>query len=434
MQLPLIIQSLLPNKQKRLNNIDTRSSWFGSIRESYTGAWQQNVEVKNENVLTYHALFRCVSLIKSDVAKLPVLLMQEDSNGIKSPSSDRRWSGLLKKPNQWQNRIQFYENWLNSKLLHGNTYVLKRRDRNQNIVGMYVLDPSCVEVLVSDSGEVFYELSRDNLSGQNEDQIRVPASEIIHDRMNCLFHPLVGVSPIYACGVAAVQGLQIQTKSTKFFENGSRPSGVLTAPGTIADETAQRLKDHWDNSYTGANAGKVAVLGDGLEYKAMHVSAADAQLIEQLKMSAETVCSAYGVPAYKAGVGEMPSYDNIDALGQQYYTDCLQIHIESIEIALDEGLGIEDPYSTQFNLQHLFRMDTPSLAESEKVLVGAGIKAPNESRKVFSLPPMPGGDSPYMQEQNYSLEDLSQRRLEQSPVDDFDEGKALAYITKELLQ
>jgi phage portal protein BeeE len=55
----------------------------------------------------------------------------------------------------------------------------------------------------------------------------VPASEIIHDRMNCLYHPLVGTSPIFACGTAANMGLQIQENSSAFFGNGSNPSGIL---------------------------------------------------------------------------------------------------------------------------------------------------------------------------------------------------------------
>ena len=44
---------------------------------------------------------------------------------------------------------------------------------------------------VSDDGSIFYELKADNLSGL-EQQIMVPAREIIHDRFNCVFHPLVG--------------------------------------------------------------------------------------------------------------------------------------------------------------------------------------------------------------------------------------------------
>ena len=178
----------------------------------------------------------------------------------------------------------------------------------------------------------------------------IPASEIIHDRWNTFYHPLVGISPIASCGIAAAQGLAIQNNSARFFNNNSNPGGVLTAPGAISDETAARLKAYWDTQYSGANAGKVAVLGDGLKYEPMAVTATDAQLIEQLKMSAEMVCTAFGVPAYKIGVGPAPAYNNIEALNMQYYTDALQIHVESIEECLDQGLGISRPLGTEFDL------------------------------------------------------------------------------------
>src|SRR3546814_7760541 len=109
--------------------------------------------------------------------------------------------------------------------------------------------------------------------------------------MNCLFHPLVGVSPIYACGLAALQGQRIQRDGSRFFANGANPGGVLTAPGSIGDETAKRLKDHWDANYTGQNSGKVAVLGDGLKFEPMRMTSVDAQMVEQLKWTAEAVRS-----------------------------------------------------------------------------------------------------------------------------------------------
>ena len=136
--------------------------------------------------------------------------------------------------------------------------------------------------------------------------------------MVALFHPLVGVSPLYACGAAALQGITIQQTSQKFFAGGSNPGGVLTAPGAIADETAKRLKDYWDQNFTGDNVGKVAVLGDGLKYEPMTVNAADAQLIEQLKLSAETVCSCFHVPPFMIGVGPPPPFANVEPLQQQY--------------------------------------------------------------------------------------------------------------------
>lgn len=396
---------------KALNGVDGGRGWWPIIRESFAGAWQKNIEIKLDTVLTYSAVYRCISLISSDVAKMPARLVTLTDDGIWQPTENAAHSPVLRRPNHYQNRIQFFGDWLNSKLIHGNTYVLKKRDGRNVVTALYVLNPTRVKPLVSDMGEVYYQLSQDNLARQPFESLTVPASEIIHDRWNTIHHPLVGTSPIFACGLAATQGLRIQNNSANFFGNGSNPGGVLTAPGAISDETAKRLKAHWDANYSGQNAGKVAVLGDGLKFEPMVIPAADAQLIEQLKWSAETVCSVFGVPAYKAGVGAPPAYNNIDALGQQYYTDCLQIHIESIEECLDEGLGLTRPLGAEFDLDYLFRLDTATLVESEAKAVTAMIKAPNEARLRLNLPPVAGGEMPYGQHQQYPIRTLAGRAL-----------------------
>jgi HK97 family phage portal protein len=232
--------------------------------------------------------------------------------------------------------------------------------------------------------------------------------------MVCLFHPLVGVSPIFACGLAATQALKIQQNSAKFFENMSRPSGILTAPEEISDETAKRLKAHWEENYTADKIGKVAVLGDGLKYEAMTVNAVDAQLVDQLKLSAEQVASVFHVPAYMVGAAAPPPYNNVQALQLQYYSQCLQALIESLESCLDDGLGLLDMVNgrqlgTEFELDDLLRMDTATLSAVLKEQVSAGITSPNEARERLNLPAVTGGDTPYLQQQNYSLEALNKR-------------------------
>jgi HK97 family phage portal protein len=111
---------------------------------------------------------------------------------------------------------------------------------------------------------------------------------------------------------------------------------MLTAPGSISPETASRLKADFQTKYSGANLGKVAVAGDGLKFEAFTMSAVDAQLIEQLRWTAEDVCRAFGVPPYKIGVGAIPA-TGMAALNQAYYDDTLQELIECIESAAGRG-------------------------------------------------------------------------------------------------
>lgn len=394
---------------KSLAPVDNRTGWSPwVVAEPFSGAWQKDVQWSTDTVLAYHAVYSCISLISADIGKLRLKLMQIDDDGIWTETTSPAYSPVLKRPNRYQNHIQFTEWWITSKLIRGNSYALKQRDNRGVVTDLYLLDSSLVTVLVATDGSIFYQLNADNLSGL-KGPLTVPASEIIHDRMNCIFHPLIGTSPIFACGSAANQGLKIEKNQSGFFANGSNPSGILTAPGSISDETAKRLKDHWTKNYTGDNAGKVAIVGDGLKFEPMRMSAVDSQLIEQLKWSAEVVCSTFHVPPYMIGVGPAPSYNNIEALSQQYYSQCLQSLIEAFEESMDDGLGMPDKYDTRLDLDGLLRMDTATQYTTLGTGVDKGILGPNEARKRLNYKPVAGGDTPYMQQQNYSLAALDER-------------------------
>jgi len=399
-----------------LSPVDNRGGWTPWIREPFSGAWQRDIEWSADTVLAHHAVYTCVTLIASDIGKLRPKLVQQDADGIWTEVQSPAFSPVLRRPNRYQNHIQFKEWWITSKLVRGNTYALKERDDRKVVRALYILDPSRVKVLVAPTGEVFYQLNADNLSGL-EEAVTVPASEIIHDRMNCLFHPLVGVSPIFASGMAATIGLRIEKNSAHFFGSGSNPSGTLTAPDTITKEVAERLAETWNREFAGDNSGKVAVLGNNLKFEPLRMTAVDSQMIEHLGWTAETVASTFHVPKFKIGVGAAPTYQNGEILNLTYYTDCLQSHIEQFEACLDEGLGLETKVEgrqlgVELDLDGLLRMDTATQIEALGKGIGGALMTPNEARRKIDLKPLDGGDTVYLQVQNYSLAALDARDRE----------------------
>jgi HK97 family phage portal protein len=388
--------------------------WLPLTREPFTGAWQANLEWRNPTVLAHYAVYACVTLIANDIGKLRQRLMELDGDGIWKETTSPSFSPVLRKPNGYQNHIQFKQWWQTSKLTKGNTYGLKVRDNRGIVTEIYILDPDKVTVLVADNGDVYYQCTGDELNDM-PDGVTVPASEIIHDRMNCLFHPLVGISPLYACALAACQSLKMQNDSSTFFENGARPGGILSAPGAISDETASRLKAHWDANYTGANAGRVAVVGDDLKFQQMKMSATDSQLVEQFKLTAEMICTAFHVPPSKVGVGVSATGTTAAQENQKYYSDCIQILAEEYEACMDEGLALPDRYGVELDVDGLLRMDMGALVETLAAGVKGGVMTPNYALKRLNQPSVEGGDTIYLQQQNYSIQALSRRDAQADP-------------------
>lgn len=388
--------------------VDNRGGWWPWVREPYTGAWQQNDEWRIDSVLAYPTVYACITQIANDIGKLRPRLMRLDDNGIWTEVTNPAYSPVLRDPNRYQNHIQFKQWWLTSKLIRGNTYVLKERDNRGVVVREYILDPEFVQVLVTPDGEVFYQLNADNVVGI-ETAVTVPASEIIHDRMNCLFHPLVGISPLFAAGAAASLGLKIQSDSVRFFDNGAMPGGVLEAPGTLSTDLAARLKEQWATGFTGKNAGKVAILGEGLKYTPLRMSAVDSQQVQRQEALDKYICAAFKVPPYIIGLQSLPAGMKPGDIKQTYYDGCLHVLIEEFEACQDSGLGLAGDLGVMLDTETLLRMDQATQVSTLAAAVGGALMAPNEGRQRLNLKPLTGGDTVYLQQQNYSLEALDER-------------------------
>src|SRR5262245_59104991 len=72
--------------------------WYPVVRESFAGAWQQNIDLRPETILSYGPVWACVSLISQDIGKLRLRLVAQDANGIWTETSSPAFSPVLRKP------------------------------------------------------------------------------------------------------------------------------------------------------------------------------------------------------------------------------------------------------------------------------------------------------------------------------------------------
>lgn len=392
-----------------------------SVLEPWAGAWQRGVKVETQGALTgYSTVYACCSRIAQDVGKLPFRLQRLSGDGVWSEVRSPAFSPILRRPNHFQTPQQFRESWTLSRLQFGNTYVLKQRDGRGVVTGLYILDPRKVQVLVGDYGGVFYRLQKDSLTNNGvyvpnnstvgDGELIAPASEIIHDREpTTFFHPLIGVPPLVAAIAPASKNIKIDRSSAAFFDNHAAPGGLLTAPAGISDDDAATLKKYWDENFTGSNSGKISVIGADMKFTSFAFNASDSQLVEQQKYSDYEIARAFGVPPWMLGLEQLPVGSRVDDMNTAYFTAALQARIESLEACLVSGLSLPEDYRVEIDTTVLLRLDEQQQVELVGSMVKNGISSPNEARRRFNLPPIPGGDSVYLQQQQFSLEALSRR-------------------------
>jgi HK97 family phage portal protein len=384
-------------------------SRWGWITEAFGGMFQTNTRIDNtQDVLSFSPVYACVSLISGDIAKLR-LILERRQGAVWAEFENPAYSPVLRRPNRYQTKFQFIEQWLLCKLIYGNVYVFKERDARNVVTALYILDPSRVQVNIAPDGEVFYKLNEDWLAGIGVQLPMAPASEVIHDRAKPLFHPLVGVPPLYASALSGSQGRKIQTQSSTFFENMARPSGHLSAEGHIDDATLESMKRQFQDAFSGVNTGRLLVTGGGIKFASMSVPAQQAQLIEQLGWTVEDVARAFLVPLYKIAAAKDVKVD--PAVTQEYYNTVLHPYIQAIEDLLKEGLALANDVRVRVDVDELLRMDPKARMEKNQLGVRGSILAPNEARLTENLPPVKGGEQPLAQHQDYPLAVIADRKL-----------------------
>jgi HK97 family phage portal protein len=368
------------------------------IVERRPGEWQRRIRADREDILQVPAAFAAQGLISQDFAKLTARLLKWNAAAeVYERASLSYVDDLLVRPNAFQNILQFNESWMQSKLSSGNTYALKGRLQG-SVRALYILDPWRTKPMVSPSGSVFYALYPDNLAGLEEATI-VPASEIIHDRFNTLYHPLVGVSPLHPASLIASLGIEIQERAARFWKNNAQPGGALVIPDSVDEDKIELYKRLWSENYGGENYGKTAVLAGGMDYKPFSQTAKDSQLVEQLKLTREEIATCYRVPLYKLNAASTPAAANGGQLDQEYYSQCQQTHVVNYEMAMTLGLELPKGYKVDLDEGDMLRMDPLTKAKVMKERVTGGWWTLNEARREDNKPPKAGGDDLLVQEQ-----------------------------------
>lgn len=235
----------------------------------------------------YSATWACVNLIAGTAASLSVSVLRKDPNGVKREVSDHPLYWILRMdPNFDMDDYQFWEFIFASIELHGNAYAQTVRGVGGNIVALMPLRPEAVSVRRLASGDIEYSWSSDGKP------MKVSQTDMLHVR-GFGGGPLGGLSTLRACSRTFGGALAVDSTAKALFDNGVRPSGVLSAPEGVRLTPDQRKEAErkLQERFVGAmNQGRPMLLDGGLKWESLAIDPADAQMLESRKFSGEEVC------------------------------------------------------------------------------------------------------------------------------------------------
>lgn len=353
------------------------------------------------NSLQSSAVFACVRVLSEALAQLPINLYRKTPDGRRERITDHWAAELLRSgPNPIMSRVTFFEQQQMQLALWGNCYAQRVFDRRTDeTIGLYPLSSSEVTPIVTQTtDDRGYPTLRKQyrVKGQTLGQ-----EDILHIPLVSL-DGVTGLSPIALNRMGVGLSMAQAKFASKFYENGTRLSGVLKHPNKLGPEAGGRLRENWSQVYQGANnAGKVAILEEGMTFESLSMPLEDAQFIETVKFNREQIASIFRVPQHMIGNLDRATFSNIEHQSLEFAVYTLGPYLVKYEQALQSLLSPREQvdHYWKYNLDALLRGDIKSRYEAYAVARNWGWMSANDILDLEDRNPIDKGDV-YLQPMN----------------------------------
>jgi len=298
------------------------------------------LSITESTTLSIPAAYRCVQIISDTAASLPL-------HSYRGKTQLNRTPDILRQPDPTDTRMSTLAAVFTSLLIDGNAYLLVgNRDSLGFPRSFVVLAPGAVALTVRNGVRVY------SVAGQSYD-----AEDVLHIRGLTLPGHDVGLGPLAMQRRALGLAIAGEDHAAELYVNGAIPAGILSSEQELTQAEADAAKA----SFVAAHGGRQrspAVLSGGMDYKTLSFSAADLELVESRRFSAQQICTIFGVPSWIVGVGSTDSrtYSNVQDDNRAFCSWTLRPWLTRIEQSLSTLLprGQE----AKFNLDALLRADT----------------------------------------------------------------------------
>jgi HK97 family phage portal protein len=279
-------------------------------------------------------------------------------------------------------------------LLRGNAYAEIVFDNRGAPVELIPLHPDYVGVVrFAGTRRIAYDYSDPNTGSTR----RLLAEEVLHlkDRSD---DGIVGRSRLQRTREAFGTAIAVERHASNTFKNNATLSGVLSHPDNIGEEASERLRTSFEGIHKGSgNAGKVAVLEEGLKWQSISVAPEDAELLASRKFGVETIARIYRVPPPVLGDLEHGNYSNTVELNRMFAIHCIRPWLTKWERAIEKALLSEQSRrntEVEFDMDELTRGDMLTRWQAYRIMREIGGATSNEIRawEKINRRTDPGGD------------------------------------------
>lgn len=350
--------------------------------------------ISGKRVLKENTVYICTKVRAESIGKLSLKIYKD-----REEYKEHELYYLLRyKPNPLMNSINFWKCLEAQRTLKGNAYAYIERDRKGKVIGLYPIDSDNVTKVMDDNNflssvtKVWY-IVTDNMGVKH----KLLPDEILHFIGDITLDGLIGIAPLEYLKCTIENGRATQEFINKFFKNGLTTKGIIQYIGDLDEKAKKTFIKEFESMSNGlANAHSVSLLPLGYQFQPLSLSMADAQFLENAKLTKRELAAAFGMKSYHLNDLERATFNNLTEQQKDFYITTLQPSLTNYEQEMQDKLLSQyetlNDVKIEFNVDTILRSDIKTRYEAYRIGIQSGFMASNEVRKKENLPPKEGGD------------------------------------------
>jgi HK97 family phage portal protein len=383
-----------------LTDMDKAMDLLINGRQSATGL---SITPSSANSLVSY--FAGKRLISETVAMLPLIEYRRLPRG-KERATDRILYRLLHdEPNPEMDAFSFIESRMENAIGWGNAFAEIQWHPDGYPEALWPLNVDKMQVgRDQNTKELIYAYRLPD--GQT---VTLPSYRVWHLKG---FSPdgIIGYDSVTLMRESIAMGLAMEEYGARFFGNGANPGGVLEHPNKLSTPSQDNLRKSWNEMHQGlTHQHRIAILEEGMTYKATSIPNDNAQFLESRKFQLNEIARLLHIPPHMLADLDRATFSNIEEMNQEYVTYTLTPWLKRWEQTCNRKLllDFEKPvFFFEFLLNALLRGNSASRAAYFKERFYLGSMSPNDIREYENENPIEddGADKYYVQQNMIPME------------------------------
>lgn len=399
-----ILKSILSDKRSGpgpVSNPQNPAFWLQKLFNGGTETWSGE-SVSPDSALGISAYWNAINIIAGAIGFLPFVVYERDGRNRRRATEHPVYTIIHDRPNPYMDALTFRETLQAHVLGWGNGYAEIERAGHGGPKYLWPISPAKItpEVHKDNAQEI---VRYKYVNGGSTKHIKY---ENMYHIKGLGFEGLKGYSIINYMKQSLGLVTAVEKYGSRFFKNNATPPAVLEHPGTLTDSAEAHLRKSWEEKYKSPeNAGRIAILEEGMKLNQIGVPPEDAQFLLTRKFSVTEIARWFDIPPHMLKDLEKATFSNIEHQGIEFVVWTLTRWMARWEQETNYklfGTDARRKYYSEFIPAALLRGDIKSRYDAYRVAIYSGWMNRNTARELENMNPAEGLDD-YLQPLNYKV-------------------------------